>query len=325
MPATVTHAYFSLDVYHKLAKKDQLLKSEHLTKLKMFGQSMDSMMFYNIENFRCGKKMRKFQYQFHTTNTQSFFICLCKYIRENQLNNNSEVLAFLYGFICHYVLDCTTHPYVIYKTGVMDKKRQETYRYNQMHTYMETFLDNAIIYRKTEKKPNQFRLDQFCFDLNPFSEDLNLLINSVFSDVFQLKNMAKIYFQSLKQMKRFLRRYRYDRFGVKYFGYQIIDFFTSRSTFQFKALSYHYSLQYKSYFLNDDHSIWYNPVDPTISSHASFFELYNQAIEEACFIIREVNRYLSAKNVLLEHIFKNKSYLSGLDCTIPLYYKKFSF
>lgn len=325
MPATVTHAFFSLDVWNKLDKKDQLLEKDNLIKLKMFSQSMDPMMFYNIESFRRGKTMRKFQYYFHTTDTQKFFIHLCRYIKDHNLNKNPEILAFLYGFICHYVLDSITHPYIIYKSGVMDKKKKETYRYNQLHAYMETFLDCEVIRKKTNKNPYKFRLDQFCFDNQPFSLELNSLIDSVFYDVFKLNNMSKIYFQSLRQMKRFLRRYRYDQFGVKLFGYQIIDLFTSRSTFKFKALSYHYPDQYRDYFLNYSHSIWYNPVNPNFSSHDSFFDLYDQAVKEACFIIQKVNLYLNGKDIKLEYIFKNKSYLSGLNCRIPLNYKKFSF
>ena len=72
-------------------------------------------------------------------------------------------------------------------------------------------------------------------------------------------------------------------------------------------------------------SILFGIIHPTLSSHASFFDLYDQAVREACFIIRKVNLYLSGKNVILEHIFTNKSYLSGLDCRVPLDYKKFSF
>ena len=75
MPATITHAFFTMDVYQKLSKEEQLLATDDLTQLRMFGQSTDSMMFYNIENLKKGKNLRKFQYFFHTTKTQEFFTC----------------------------------------------------------------------------------------------------------------------------------------------------------------------------------------------------------------------------------------------------------
>lgn len=324
MPATVTHAFFTIDVYNKL-RKGKIIDSKDLNKLKMFGQSTDSMMFYNIESLNKGKKLRDFQYLFHTCKSQEFFVKLCNYIKNNDLQDNSEVISFLYGFICHYVLDSTVHPYIIYKTGVMDKDNKNTYKYNNLHSYMETFIDNVMIRQKTKDNPYSFRLDKFCFDTKSFSKELDNLIDNVFKDVFNINNMSKIYFKSLKQMKRFLKRYRYDKYGIKINCYRIIDLFTYKNTFKFKSLSYHYHTSYSDYFLNTNHLIWYNPVNINLSSHSSFFDLYDKAILEACSIIMDVNKYFEGIDIDLEKVFTNKSYLSGLDCSIPLNYKKFFF
>lgn len=325
MPATITHAFFTMDVYQKLSNRERLLTADDMAQLRMFGQSTDSMMFYNIETLKRGKKLRKFQYSFHTTKTQKFFTCLCQYIKKHQLFECHDVLAFLYGFICHYVLDSNVHPYIIYKTGIMEKGVKETYRYNNLHAYMETFLDNEMIAYQTKEKIYAFRSDQFCFDSRKFSKDLNKLINDVFEEVFDIKQMAKIYYDSLKQMKRFLRRYRYDQYGIKMMTYQFIDLFTGPSMFKLKALSYHYPNQNREYFLNHTRAIWYNPVDPSLSSHDSFFDLYQKSVSEACSIIHEVNLYFHGKSIDLKKVFTNKSYLSGLNCDIPLQYKKFAF
>lgn len=325
MPATITHAFFTIDVYRKLRRKDQLLDSQTFEKLKMFGQSTDCLLFYNIESFHKGKNIRDFQFYFHTHSSQEFFIHLCHEISKKNLSKNKEVLAFLYGFICHYVLDSIVHPFVVYHAGFMEKGKKETYKYNGVHSCMETCIDNELVLLKTKKSPYSFRLDQFCFDLAPFSKELQGVIDSVFQDVFQIKNMSFIYYRSFVQMKRFLRRYRYDRYGIKMVGYQIIDFFTAKSTFRFKALSYHYPRVYRDYFLNTNHQIWYNPIDPYISSHDSFFDLYEKSIQEACCIISQVNDYFDGKKIELKKVFTNKSYLSGLDCRRSLIFKKFAF
>ena len=46
MPATITHAYFAQDVYEILPSKfkDKL----DCSRVRMFGQSMDSLYFYNL-------------------------------------------------------------------------------------------------------------------------------------------------------------------------------------------------------------------------------------------------------------------------------------
>ena len=44
---------------------------------------------------------------------------------ENNLENNNDVLTFLYGYIMHYALDTKVHPYVIHKAGIFNKKKKD--------------------------------------------------------------------------------------------------------------------------------------------------------------------------------------------------------
>lgn len=328
MPATVTHAYFSIDVYNQLNKKNKKICESDLLRLKMFSQSTDPIMFYNIESICKGKNIRSFQYYFHTNKSQDFFITLCEYIRDKKLFYNSEILSFLYGFICHYVLDSIVHPFVIYKSGIIDKNNPNSYKYNCKHNYMETFIDNKIIIDRwvnMDKTYSSFKLNKFCFDTKRFSTELNDTIDFVFKSVFLIDNMSKIYLKSLKQMKRFLFRYRIDRFGLKKLGYKTIDLFTSPSTFKFDCLSYHYVPENEELYLNLEHKVWYNPIDKNIKSYDSFYDLYNKAVLEAVKIINEVCNYFRGEKVILSNIFINNSYLTGLNCNLGDDFKFFEF
>lgn len=325
MPATMTHAYFAIDVFNKLHYDSRKVIENNLLQFKMFSQSTDSLMFYNIETLKRGKKIRSFQYTFHTSASQLFFCTLINNIKSNDFMNNSSILAYLYGLICHYVLDSNIHPFIFYKTGNFNKKDKYTYKYNNVHSFMETFLDIEMMLRNNVYNPYGFRIDNFSFDLKIFDQDLNSIIDSTFSYVFGIDNMSKIYYISLVQMKRFLKRYRIDGAGLKKHLYKIIDKITPRSTFRFEALSYNYKCNYKDFFLNSKKEIWYNPIDPNIYSYESFDDLYNKSIDEATYIINNVYDYLHGKNVNLKLLFKNKSYISGLDCNIKLNFKKFAF
>ena len=57
MPATITHAYFAKDIYDILPNdiKDNL----DLKRIKMFGQSTDSLMFYNLFSILPGNYWKK--------------------------------------------------------------------------------------------------------------------------------------------------------------------------------------------------------------------------------------------------------------------------
>ena len=54
MPATVTHAYFSNDVYDILP--NQIKESISLSRIKMFGQGTDPFMFYHLFSVKPGEK-----------------------------------------------------------------------------------------------------------------------------------------------------------------------------------------------------------------------------------------------------------------------------
>ena len=54
MPATITHAYFVKDVIDILP--NNIKKNTILKRSMMFGQSTDSLLFYNLFSLAPGKK-----------------------------------------------------------------------------------------------------------------------------------------------------------------------------------------------------------------------------------------------------------------------------
>ena len=325
MPATATHAFFALDIYDLLDEDDKALLKNHIGKLKMYAQSMDPISFFNIANLRRGKDVRAFQGYFHTNKSREYFKTLVNYIKDHKLKNDPEIISFLYGAICHYCLDSIVHPYVYYKTGYLDKNDPDTYKYNGVHNFMEAFIDNDMIRRRFNVNPYNYNISDFCFDITPFSEDFNDLLDNVFKDVFHVKHMSDYYYVCLKQMKKCIKWYRQDRTGIKRFFYKLIDTFTPKYAFRFEPVSYHYPLEDRHNFLNSNHDVWYNPADLSIKSNKSFIELYLDALEEANGIIKDVKKYLNGKRVNLDKVFTNKSYVTGLDCDMPIDFKAFQF
>ncbi len=323
MPATIVHSYFANDVYDILPKG--IKENISPERLKMFGLSMDSLMFYNLFSILPGKKVRTFCDYFHENKSQEFFINLINYIKDNNLGNDIDVCSFLIGTICHYELDSTIHPYIYYKTGLFNKYDKTTYKYNNVHVFMETFLDNDMVRRRENINPYKFNIKKFCFDKNNFSEGLNNTIANTFYDTFGLKNMDKIYFKSLKQMESFLMLFRRDPYGVKKNFYKLIDTFTSRRMFRFEAISYNYPLVDRHNFLNEDHKTWRNPCIYRMTSQESFLDLYLKALKETKVLVCASFDYINGKEIELEKIFTNKSYLTGLDCEDKRELKYFEF
>ena len=323
MPATAVHAYFAQDLNDILPK--EIKNKLDVDRLKTFGQSTDSLMFYNLFSILPGKKIRDFQKYFHTNKTQEFFINLINYIKENDYTEDIDVNSFLVGAICHYVLDSTVHPYIYYKTGYFNKNDKSTYKYNNVHTFMETFLDNDMIKRRESINPYKFNISKFSFDTSKFSNELNDTIKYTFKETFDVDNMDKIYYKSLKQMKNSIFIFRQDRYGVKKFFYKLADTFTSKRVFRFEAISYHYPLNDRHNFLNENHKLWRNPCDYSLTSEESFLDLYLRALKLAKVMICASFDYINGKDIELEKVFINKSYITGLDCELDKELKYFEF
>ena len=323
MPATVTHAYFSNDVYDILP--NQIKERISLSRIKMFGQGTDPLMFYHLFSVKPGKKIRLMQRVCHRQHTRDFFCQFIEDIKKSHLEEDSDVCSFLCGFICHYVLDSTIHPFVIYKTGNFDKHNKVTYKYNNLHLFMETYLDNHLIRKREHQNPYSFSIVKYSFDLAPFSSGLNQVIRSSFDKVYHVSNMDSIYYQALKDMKFSLRVFRQDCFGIKKFFYKLADTFTPRRCFRFEAISYHYTMHPAYDFLNFKHRLWRNPTTYSITSHDSFYDLYIKSLKLAKKIIEDTFDYLSGQDVDLNSVFKNLSYTTGLDCDEHKELKYFEF
>lgn len=323
MPATAVHAYFAQDLNDILPK--EIKNKLDVDRLKTFGQSTDSLMFYNLFSILPGKNIRDFQKYFHTNKTQEFFINLINYIKENDYTEDIDVNSFLVGAICHYVLDSTVHPYIYYKTGYFNKNDKSTYKYNNVHTFMETFLDNDMIKRRESINPYKFNISKFSFDTSKFSNELNDTIKYTFKETFDVDNMDKIYYKSLKQMRNSIFIFRQDRYGIKKFFYKLADTFTSKRVFRFEAISYHYPLNDRHNFLNENHKLWRNPCDYSLTSEESFLDLYLKALKLAKVMICASFDYINGKDIELEKVFINKSYITGLDCELDKELKYFEF
>ena len=60
----------------------------------------------------------------HCSNTRDYFLLLIELIKTNKLYDNSEVMAYLYGQIDHYILDILLHPLIYYMSedGILMKR-----------------------------------------------------------------------------------------------------------------------------------------------------------------------------------------------------------
>lgn len=326
MPSSVTHSYFMRDVYNKL--DDKIKDNIILEDAKTFAQGPDIFYFYNMCFGKKSNKYRNMGNYMHKHNVNLYFNNMINYINNNNLKNDKQCISFLYGSICHFVLDSVVHPFVFYKTGVFNKNDSKTYKYNGLHQEMEYYLDAYMIFQNEKTEAKDYMMYKYILNNNKLNDNTLNLIGNVIKDTYNYNNMDKIYEKCIKDMKNFFKYFNYDHYGIKKKCYSLLDIITPKKFIRKKKFSFYLKHNSKKHYLNLDKNEWNHPISLYETYNYSFIELYVIAIDRACTIIKEVDKILESdriNNKKIERIFNNLSYTTGKDCDDDRKMKYFEF
>lgn len=328
MPSSNTHGYFCEDIYDKVNNNVKIKLKDFVNYFKVFGQGPDPYFFYDFHLTKKSKKIHKINKAMQHSKVNKHFIKLINYINEKNYYANGQVMAYLYGQICHFVLDSTAHPYILYCTGRYDEKKEDTYKYNGLHEEMEYYIDCYLIFQKEKILPKDYKTYKKLFDIDKFNDELKSCITEVVKDVYGFDNAGDIYYKSIMDMKNFYHVFNYDRFGIKKGIYSIMDIVCGNRCVKKKELSFNIDPMGKLYYLNNDKNTWNHPCDINEKYNWSFTEIYVKAIDKASTIINEVDNMLKNKNIddmRIEELFGNLDYGTGKNCDLHLECKYFKF
>lgn len=309
MPLITTHNYFAKEVLSKTKQEITVTFIEKQNLYELFAQGFDPFIFYEFF------KLKKYDLQkyCHYNDTDTFFLNFIKKIKEHHLQNNPSVSAALYGHLTHYMLDNTTHPYIVYKTGEYYKEKPETIKYNGLHNKMEMEID-AFMYEQKEHKPfKNFKIHKHLITKEKFGQELLRLLNEVYEETFPIHNGGDKYQKGCRNMYYAYKFLIVDKIGIKKFFYYLFDKITPKKEGVYANFSTHIT-HIDSTILNTEHLPWNNPCDKMIKSNESFFDLYNKALEECLTLFEATHNFLNDKITEEEYkkVLKDKSYVTGL-------------
>ncbi len=282
MPATYTHHLFTKDVYKVINSNIQYKLRNSIDIFNLFGKSFDVLYFTNKS------KLGHFA---HKNNVNLYFQNIINYIRDHDLVNNGQVLAYLYGSICHYVLDSTIHPYIFYKTGKYNYKDKKTYKYKGKHAYFEYMID-AALYKERNLKPiyNQ-PLSKELFPKLICEPELKKIIDYTYLNTFYEANISGYIKKGYNNYRLFMKHIMESRWGIKSFFYKIIDKTKLVKRWNINSNCY-YIKKIDNSVLNLEHKKWFYPVDKKVNYHYSVYDLYDLSIEKARNLINLVDEAL---------------------------------
>ena len=279
--------------------------------LVFIGAQGPDPLYYNVSK-KVREEYKYYADRMHDTNTRLLFKNMVSYVKGHL---NTETYSFLVGFICHYALDVSIHPYVYYNTGEYRKDDPETHQYKGLHLKFERSIDAVIIQKDFGIPSRKFKLYKEYLPKVDVPEVVCNVMEYTLKNTYGKDNGGNMYKIAIKKMHKNARNVITDRFGIKKAISKFLDLFGKNDIF-LQDLSFFNHVEKKYDFLNEKKNTWYHPVTNT-PSNESVDDLFEKARVFALNLIKQVDDYLHDKNkVNLEDVFTNLSFNTGLDCDL---------
>lgn len=265
MPACLTHTYFAKAVAQSLRETGLENTPEYI----WGAQGPDFLFCHRYFPWMKGRSLKEYGSRLHSEVKPSVTLSAMREFLSR--HRDPGYRAYVTGFVCHYALDSTAHPYVNALAAELAAQRPwETV--NTMHGEVEASLDAIILRRETGMLPSQVNVKQ----MFPKNESAQRRIAKLYQavlfsacgedvpegELLRATNDAHFVFSLLN-----------DRTGLKRQLFQRVEKGKpSLVTSHIVPITEEDGVD----FANIQHSPWGDPP-----SKQSFFDLFDQAIELA--------------------------------------------
>ena len=290
MPAYLSHAIMSEQLYNESSKDENLFKIP-ISKPELRGFSLGNDLSLISKRLTIDPQ---------NNNTKEFFLSMIKYIKENNLIENPHVIALLYGHISHYFLDINCHPLIYYldfgctQIGLIPP-------HDLIEGYLNSYLSEKIL-NKDIMDINQTYFN----NINLYNKEIITLLNSIYGNIYGDHHIIKTYRYVLNLFTLLEKSSKSKLISKK----EIIKLLKFQEFLEQNALT-------KAEITNESNYTYRHPLTGEIHSE-SFLELYLKSIEMTKEAINITNKYLYGNESIsiLEKVFTNLSYDTGVDCSL---------
>lgn len=319
MPGFTTHYLFGVKTCHRLGASP--LRRELMENHTAFGLGLQGpdIFFYDLPSYVIYKN--NIGSVAHTTDTGKFLFFLLQSRFLFPKGKKRQIAeSYIAGFIGHYLLDTTCHPYVYDRS----KSCSDSATAFAPHVYLETDIDTAFLRHYKKKLPSEFYQERTIALSQTGHFVIAKILHHCYSNVYPNLHVSfqttlrATYFMPLAagllhdntgKKKALARKCEGLLFGYPYFSALIPSDF----------------LQFSADPLNQAHRPWKNPWNENAVSTASFPSLFSSASRRYAGYLKRLDELFSCKNEAVLPILEgrlladlgNKSYHSGMDCRIP--------
>ncbi len=316
MPGFVTHYLFGVKSYKAL--DDVQLKEIIRNNRNPFsiGLQGPDIFFYFLpatvgKGVNIGNKL-------HKENTNQFFHeminCMAKI---NDKKAYGIACAYIQGFMGHYILDTNMHPYVYGRVGTSTSNKTMGRHYG-----LETDMDRELLWEYKKLRQADFshsaRIDLSPYEKNVIAGILHTAILKTYNTDISVRliKTALTTFYIECALLTDSKEHKYKAInGIEHyiFGYDILSPLLIND------------VSHSEDPCNEKHSEWHNPWDESHSSTDSVYDIMDKASAIYAEYMKLMQDALNSSYQLSDDkshtiLVKlgNKSYTSGLDCSIQL-------
>ena len=261
MPSYISHAIHSEELFKKL-NEEKLLK-ENVKDYRLRGYSIAydyAHLVRGIDN--------------HNNSAKDYLLYLVRYIKDNHLQGNPDVMAYLYGHVSHFYFDAYAHPLIFYiEKGCMPSS------FLPSHFMVEGYLNSYLSENVLNKDIMDVNAAYFS-DINLREPDVRNMIRDSYKRVYNKNhvmtsfNMVHDFFNIIESLYKNTFKTMDVARGVTNF-----DFFLKRNSLSTSEMA------------NEEHNDWLNPVTGNLHNE-SFLDLFYQSLVNSLEAIEEINNYL---------------------------------
>lgn len=208
MPACLSHNYFAKDVLERLNEPNL-----DLCAYSWGAQGPDFLFCHRYFQAIMNKSVRNLQEYgsaLHRTPPSKTLEVMRDFLCQH---GNAAYRSYVLGFLCHYALDSTAHPYVNARAAMMAGER-EYENDSTMHWEIEASLDAIVLRWKSGRLPSEVNLKT----MFPKNEGVQRMIARLYREVLFTVYDAQVSEEALYQATKdahFLFAACTDRTGLK--------------------------------------------------------------------------------------------------------------
>lgn len=320
MPGCISHYVFAKDCLDNLNNnelKNTLSKNINIYFLGSCGPNF--FEYCNNVPYIFTNNLSSISNLIHNNNINLFFEEMINYSINNSYiqhifddNNFKEItISYFFGFLSHYILDKSFHPYIAYLQLSL-KNNYKFKNYISLHKSIETHIDTLLLNKFENTTPKNY-IKNININLSNrenliLCDMYNYLLKSVFNKDISYNKISK----SLSTFKQTQLKLIYSNSIYSSLYLFIKNLFCKTSYIQNKTYD---KVNYCSNdLLNEKKSIWIDPFSKE-RYDKSLLDIYGDAINLYYEIVDIFYQYIKNNKKILDILNKieNKSYITNQD------------